>query len=147
MTFSPPRRTAWILLVAALALPGWSVAHALIHQHLAHHHGEGAHHHGDGAHHHGDGPDHHAAEPATTQGTEALALLAEERAHEHGHLDALLIPASRSELAAPTMALSVASREPVVAPTATIPVAREGAPPRARPELADPSHPRAPPRA
>lgn len=140
MLASSRRRTAWILLVAALALPGWAVTHALIHQHLANHHGEGRHHHGDESHHHASGP-------ATPKGTEALALVADERAHEHDHLEAVLIPASRGQLAVPPMVLPAASPEPVVAPTFTIRSARERALPRASSKSADPSHPRAPPHA
>lgn len=131
---------AWVLLVAALALPGWAVTHALVHQHLAHHHGEGEHHHGNESH-------HHAAGPATSHGTEGLAAVAAERAHEHGHLDAVLIPASRSQLAPPPAVLPADSPEPVAAPTFTMRVARERAPPRPSHESADPSHPRAPPAA
>lgn len=125
--------------MAALALPGWAVTHALIHQHLAHHHGEGEHHHGDEWHQHAGGP-------ATSHATEGLSLLADERAHEHGHLDAVLILASRSQLASPPAVLPAASPEPRVA-SFTVRVARERAPPRASPESADPSHPRAPPHA
>lgn len=140
MASSRPRRTSWILLFAALALPSWAVTHALIHQHLAHHQGEGEHQHGSESHHHAPGP-------ATSHGTEGLALVADERAHEHGHLDAVLIPATRSPLAAPPTLLPAATPEPVVAPTFIVRVARERAPPRASPEFADPSHPRAPPHA
>lgn len=140
MASSSPRRPAWILLAAALALPGWVVAHALIHEHLAHHHGEGTHPHGDVSH-------RHAGDPAASHETAGLAFFSGERAHEHGHLDAVLIPASRGQLAAPPLLLPAASPEPEVAPTSTLRVARERAPPRASPGSADPSHPRAPPHA
>ena len=116
------------------------MTHALIHQHLTHHHADGDPHHEDESH-------HHAAGPATSYGAEGLALVAGERPHEHDHLDAVLIPTNRSQLVSPPAMVSAVSPGLVAAPTFTSRVARERAPPRASPEPTDPSHPRAPPQA
>lgn len=140
MASLPSRRTAWVLLVAALALPGQAVAHALIHRHLAQHHGEGAHQHGGASH-------LRAGAPAAIHPAEGFTSFIDERAHDHGHLDGVLLRASRSQVAPPPVALLAASPESVAGPMLTVRVAQGRAPARASPDAADPSRPRAPPHA
>ena len=131
---------AWILLLAALSLPGWELAHAFVHDHLAHHHGEQEHSHGALTHGHGE-----AAHVA--HGARGLSLTSDERAHEHGHLDGILLPTTRSHDAPWLAALPSGSPDAGVGRTDTARVLEERAPPRASPEALDPSHPRAPPHA
>ena len=126
MASSPKRRAAWILLLAALSQPGWALAHALLHEHLAHHH----------------------AEPAATSYEAAASVLgSDERPHDHGHLDGALLLFSRSSNPASFAALPSPSPSPGATTTRSAWVVPVGAPPRASPELADPSRPRAPPHA
>ena len=140
MASSPRHRKAWILLLAALSLPAWEIGHAFVHEHLAHHHGEHAH--ADGA------PSHHHWKAATGANEGHGPFMAsDDRAHEHGHLEAVLVPASRSDDASMRVALTSASPEPATASTSVARIAQERAPPRAGPEESDPSHPRAPPHA
>lgn len=124
MGASPHRRVAWILLLAALLQPGWAVAHALVHEHLASHHRE---------------------RPAIPHGEAAPSFAAEERPHDHGHLDDALFLASRGIDAAQLTALPSASPSPRAVATQECPVPREAAPSRASPEASGPSDPRAPP--
>ena len=131
---------AWILLLAALSLPGWELAHAFVHEHLAHHHGEQEHRHGARTHLHGEAA-------GTAHRAHDLALTPDESAHEHGHLDGIILPTTRSHDASWLVALPSGSPEAVARREATPRFFEERAPPRASPEAADPSHPRAPPHA
>jgi len=126
MASSLQRRMAWILLVAALALPGWAAAHARAHKQLAHHHQEHA------------AASHEAAAPY---------LASDERPHDHGHLDEALLRARRSTDTIQFAALPSASPSLVAAAKRQSSIAREGAPQRASPELTNSAHPRAPPNA
>ena len=126
MASSLQRRIAWTLLLAALALPGWAVAHEQIHEHLARYHQERA---------------------AVSHEAEAPYLAADERTHDHGHLDEAPLLARRSTVAIQFATLPSASPSPVAAAERPGSIAREGAPPRASPELTNSSHPRAPPNA
>ena len=126
MASSLQRRMAWILLVAALALPGWAAEHARVHEHLAHHHQEHA---------------------AVSHEAEAPYFASDERPHDHGHLDETLLLARRSTGTIQFAALPSASPSPIAAAERPGSVAREGTPPRASPELTNSSRPRAPPNA
>jgi hypothetical protein len=126
MASSLQRRMTWILLVSALALPGWAAAHARIHEHLAHHHQEHA---------------------AASHEAGAPYLASDERPHDHGHLDEALLRASRSTYTIQFAALPSASPSPAAAAERQSWAVEAGAPPRASPELTNPSRPRAPPNA
>ncbi len=115
----------WILLLAALAQPGWAVAHALGHSHLEQHHSA----------HVLAALETHAGHPACNEKTP----------HDHGHLDDALIVASRGTNALQFEALPAASPSTVAAAEPPGRIVRERALPLAGPELTGPSHPRAPP--
>jgi hypothetical protein len=122
MMSGSPHRSARILLLAALWLPGWAILHALVHEHLAEHHG-------------------HAA----AAGTEVHIEHGGQAAHEHSEEVIRLLP-SRGKDEAPLAVLPAASALRVAAEQSVRSV-RERAPTRRRAELALPSHPRAPPHA
>ena len=121
---SPPRRPmGWILLLAALAQPGWVAAHEFIdHDSQQHHHGI----------------------PCEA---ETPDLAADRTAHEHGHLDDAMLVAARTPQPSELVALPSSSPEPVALDGPLCAAAAEGARARPGPELADPSQPRAPPHA
>ena len=126
MASSLQRRMAWILLVAALALPGWAAAHARAHEHLSHRHQEHA---------------------AVSHEAEAPDLASDERPHDHGHLDEALLLARRSTFTIQFAPLPSASSSPAAAAERQGWAVGEGAPARASHELTNPPHPRAPPNA
>jgi len=126
MVSSLQRRIVWTLLLTALALPGWAVAHAEIHEHLA---------------------DHHQERAAVSNEAGAPYLASDERTHDHGHLDEATLLPRRGTVTVQFAALPSTSPSPVVAAERPVSIAREGAPPRASPPLIDSSHPRAPPNA
>ena len=127
MASSLPRRMVWILLLAALAQPGWAMAHQFVHAHLEHH---------------------HSARFAPAHDAQAPQLVHDEKApHDHGHLGEALLRAGRSTDATHFAALPSALPSPVAAAERPGSPVREGAPPRATPGLADSSQPRAPPHA
>ena len=118
---------AWFLLLAALAQPGWALAHALVHEHLEHH---------------------HSAQLAAAHEARVPHVQRDERApHDHGHLDEALLRTGRSLHAAQFAMLPAALPTPVAAAVRPDWIVAAGAPPRASPEFTDPSHPRAPPNA
>ena len=116
---------ACILLLAALAQPGWAVAHALVHEHLEHY---------------------HSARLADAHEAQAPHLAHDEKApHDHGHLDEALLLAGRGTGATHFAAFPSAFASPVAAAQRPGSVVGERAPPRSSSEFTDPSNPRAPP--
>jgi hypothetical protein len=130
----PRRRRALALLLAALAQPAWAVAHTVVHQHLAQHHGEVTH-----SHHPASVPD----VPET--GTQQTASAQGSHDHEHQHLIAVFLRPTRSTDSPSLAALPSATPSPYVVATQRWQTNREAAPSRASPEAAGPSDPRAPP--
>ncbi len=116
----------WILLLAALAHPGYVAAHAFADHDSQHHH-------------HGI--------PSPPSETETPDLAADRTAHGHGHLDDAMLVAARTPQPSELVALPSSSPEPVSLDGPLCVVGAEGARSRAGPKLAPPSHPRAPPRA
>ena len=138
MAFSARCRKARILLLAALSLPAWELGHVLLHEHLANHHG--VHRHADAAPRHGQ-PE---FDTGTRQARE-FCLVSDDGAHEHRHLEGVLVPVSRSDDAPKRFARLSASPDPVPVTPRVTGVAWERAPTRAGRDASDPSHPRAPP--
>ncbi len=124
---------AFVLLLAALAHPTWAVAHAVVHEHLAQHHGEAPPHTPASA------PEPHEA------GTQPLASPDRSHDHEHDHLLAVFVRPTRSADSPSHAALPSATPLPRVIATRQWSVPREAAPSRASPEASGPSDPRAPP--
>lgn len=115
----------WILLVVALAQPGWMVTHALVDHDSQQHHGI----------------------PSPLLDAETPNVEADRTAHEHGHLDdALVVTARTQQLSSPWAVDSSSSERVVLDGSLRIP-AIERTLIRAGPESATPSHPRAPPHA
>ena len=120
------RPMGWILLLAALAQPGWVAAHAFAdHDSRQHHHGI----------------------PSPQSEAETPDLAADRTAHGHGHLDDAMLVAARTQQPSELVALPSFSPEPVALDGPLCAAGAEGARARAGPELAAPYHPRAPPRA
>ena len=114
----------WILLLAALAQPGWVAAHAFIdHDSQQHHHGI----------------------PSPPSEAETQDFAADRTAHEHEHLDDAVVTA-RIPQPSELVALPSSSPEPVSLDGPVRAAAAKGERARAGPELAAPSQPRAPPR-
>ena len=124
---SPLRRPmGWILLLAAFTHTGWVAAHAFAdHDSQQHHHGI----------------------PSPPSEAERPDLAADRTAHEHEHLDDAMLVAARTPQRPELVALPSFSPEPVALDGPLCAVARKAARPRAGPELAALSQPRAPPRA
>jgi hypothetical protein len=130
------RWRALALLLAALAQPAWAVAHTVVHQRLAQHHGAATHsHHPVGVH---DLPESRTQPVASARGSH-------EHEREHEHLVAVFLrPARGTDLPSP-LALPAATPSPYVVATRQRQTHREAAPSRASPEASGPSDPRAPP--
>ena len=132
MSSRPQAWRALLLLLAALAQPGWAIVHAAVHAHLALDHGHARHHEGESA------PDGHPSE-----NVQVAALGSHE--HEHEHLAGLFVrPTHNAKLASPA-ALPSATPCAEVLPQRRWQLQRDAPASLARTDAAGPSGPRAPP--